>query len=111
MCTSFSDASDSLCDALASSARRLATQYIDPNSLEAFVASRLIPLDKNPGVRPIGIGEVIRRIVGKSILYVIGRDIQEAAGSLQLCAGQDCGIEAAIHAMQQVYDSDNTEAI
>ena len=31
MCISFSDASDSLCDALASSARRLATQYIDPN--------------------------------------------------------------------------------
>ena len=111
MCTSFSDASDSLCDALASSARRLATQYIDPSSLDAFVASRLIPLDKNPGVRPIGIGEVIRRIVGKSILYIIGRDIQEAAGSLQLCAGQDCGIEAAIHAMQQVYDLDNTEAV
>ena len=29
------------------------------NSLEAFTASRLIPLNKNPGVRPIDFGEVL----------------------------------------------------
>ena len=45
---------------LATLARLLATEYLDPNTLEAFVACRLIPLDKNPGVRPIGIGEVTR---------------------------------------------------
>ena len=45
---------------LATLARLLATGYLDPNTLEAFVACRLIPLDKNPGVRPIGIGEVTR---------------------------------------------------
>ena len=43
---------------LATLARLLATEYLDPNTLEAFVACRLIPLDKNPGVRPIGISEV-----------------------------------------------------
>ena len=31
---------------------------VDPKGLFAFVACRLIPLNKNPGVRPIGIGEV-----------------------------------------------------
>ena len=41
---------------LATLARRLATQYLDPNTLEAFIACRLIPLDKNPGVCPISIG-------------------------------------------------------
>ena len=45
---------------LATLARLLATEYLDPNALEAFVACRLIPLDKNPGVRPIGISEVTR---------------------------------------------------
>ena len=36
-------------------------------SLEAFLACRLIPLDKNPGLRPIGIGKVLRRIAGKVV--------------------------------------------
>ena len=98
MCTSFADTSDYLCDSLALCARRLPTTFVDPNALEAYLASRLIPLDKHPGVRPIGIGEVLRRVVGKAILHVISADIQEAAGGLQLCAGQDFGIEATIHA-------------
>ena len=29
-----------------------------------FIACRLMPIDKNPGIRPIGVGEVLRRIVG-----------------------------------------------
>jgi len=44
-------------------------------------------LDKKPGVRPIGIGDVPRRILAKAILYIIGNDIQLAAGALQTCAG------------------------
>ena len=68
VCTSFGSSSDDLCDALASCARRIASSTIDPTALEAYVACRLIPLDKQPGVRPIGIGEVVRRIIGKAIL-------------------------------------------
>ena len=45
---------------LATLARLLATEYLDPNTLEVFAACRLIPLDEDPGVRPIGIGEVTR---------------------------------------------------
>ena len=56
-------------------ARLLATEYLDPNTLEAFVACRLVPLDKNPGVCPIGIGEVTRRIVAICICWVLRKDI------------------------------------
>ena len=39
--------------------------------LEGLVACRLIPLDKSSGVRPNGVGEVLRRIIGKAILTVL----------------------------------------
>ena len=44
-------------------------------NLEAYTACRLIPLDKNTGVRPIGVGVVLRRSIGKAILSVIKPDI------------------------------------
>ena len=34
-------------------------------SLEALTANRLLLLDKKPGIRPIGVGKVLRRIAGK----------------------------------------------
>ena len=84
---------------------------MNPSGLIAFTASRLIALDKCPGVRPIGVGEVIRRIVGKAILSVIGYDIQEAAGAIQLCAGQQAGCESAIHAMREMFANPVTDVI
>ena len=111
LCTAFRSVSSDLCEALALVARRVCTMYVDPSSLSAFVACRLIPLDKNPGVRPIGVCECVRRIIGKAVLSVLGPDVQSAAGSLQLCAGQPGGIEAAIHAMQALYERPDTDAI
>ena len=82
MLQSFGAASVSLCEAMA------ATDYVDPELLEAFVANRLIPLDKGGGkVRPIGIGEIPRRIIGKAIMAVLKGDVAQAAGATQVCAG------------------------
>ena len=75
------------------------------------MACRLIALNKNPGVRPIGIGEIARRIIAKAVLNVTRGDIQDVAGSFQLCAGQTAGTEATIHAMNQAYHSDEAEAV
>ncbi len=111
LCTSFKSASSELCDSLAAVARRLSTSFVDPKGLSAFVACRLIALDKCPGVRPIGIGETARRIIGKAIAFTITEDIQNAAGPLQACAGHISGCEAAVHAMRQVYESEQTEAV
>ena len=56
-------------------------------SLEVFLGCKLIPLDKNPEVRPIGIREVIRRILGRAVMTTFRGNILESAGDLQLCAG------------------------
>ena len=111
MLTSFHRASSDLCVAVAAMARRLCTSYIDPSVMSAFVACRLVPLNKNPGVRPIGVCEVLRRIVGKAIMRTVGPDVLRAAGPLQLCAGQDAGCEAVIHAMQTVFHDAKTDAV
>ena len=110
LCTSFKSASLALCHSLALAARRLGTTYVDPKSISSFLACRLIALDKNPGVRPIGIEETARRIIAKSVLSVIRSDIQDAAGSIQLCAGQIAGVESAVHAVRDCFDEDGTEA-
>ena len=71
----------------------------------------MIVLDKCPGVRPIGVGETVRRIISKAILSIIGPDIQETAGAVQLCAGHEAGCEAAVHAMRKIFLEDETESI
>ena len=111
LCTSFHAASRELCHSLALLARRLCTTFVDHNGLSAFFACRLIALDKCPGVRPIGICETARRIISKAVLYAIRDDIQDVAGSLQLCAGQIAGIEAAVHFMRESFQSEGTEAL
>ena len=62
-------------------------------------------------MHPIGIGETARRVIGKDIAVTITEDIQEAAGPLQVCAGHISGCEAAVHAMSQVSESQQTEAV
>ena len=86
-------------------------QEDDVDTIQSFTACRLIPLNKNPGLRPIGVGEVLRRIAGKVLMHISKDSVSEAAGSLQLCAGQESGAEAAIHAMHDIFADNDTEAV
>ena len=79
LCSCYSSSSTDLCSAIASIARKLCLQYVDPESISAFVACQLIALDKQLGVRPIEIGEAIRHIVNKAIAEALRDNIQEAA--------------------------------
>ena len=88
MCTSFKRALSELRNSVAMVAGRMSTTLVDPESLASSTASHLITLDKCPGVHPIDVGEVVRHIIGKAILYVVGQGIRDAAGPLQLSAGQ-----------------------
>ena len=57
--------SEDLCKAIARVARRISSSYVDPKGLTSFTVCCLITLDKNQGVRPIGVGEVLRRLIGR----------------------------------------------
>ena len=111
-CKSFKRSGSELCEAITSMTRRLCTGHVNPRSLEAILANRLIPLDKGErAVRPIGIGEVLRRIMGKCVTKVIKPDVIDASGSIQVCAGHNSGREAAIHAMRELFEHDNSDAV
>ena len=91
MCTAFQSASRDLCDALAAVTKRISTEHVDPSGLTAFIASRMIPLDKQPGVRPIGISEIVRRIISKAILSVTKSDIQSAVAHFSFVLARTLG--------------------
>ena len=82
-CKSFKKSRTDLCNAIAVMTRKLCTEYVDPTSIEAVLSNRLVPLDKGEGtVRPIGIGEVLRRIIGKCATRVAKSDVIDESGSL-----------------------------
>ena len=89
-----------LCEVIANLARKLCCSVVNPTDIKAYTAGRLIPLDKRPGVRPIGVGEVLRRIVGKAVTTVLKSDLVDSTAPIQVCAGLQGGVEAAIHAMR-----------
>ena len=96
--------SERLRDSVAHLTRATTNGLMPWKALQALLSSRLIALDKCPGVRPIGIGECLRRVMAKAVMVVAGNDIRETCSSDQLCSGLEAGIEAAIHAMNDLLD-------
>lgn len=92
-------------------AKKLCTTLVDPEILAPFLACRLIALNKKPGVRPIGICEVPRRIIAKAILSITKQDVLDATGLKQLCAGQVACVESVIHVVRKCFDDDETEGV
>ena len=100
--------------AIAKLTRPLCTEQVHQNQLKMFIAWCLIALDKAPGqtpvqIRPIGIGEILHRIIGKSVMLLLENKI--AAGPIQACAGHRGGTEAAVHAMKEAFENKETEAV
>ena len=65
------------------------------------MACRQVALDKRPGVRPVGIGETLRRALAKLVMRAAGEQAKPACGNLQLCAGLESGIGGETHAVGQ----------
>ena len=107
----FGNSSTDLCKTFAEVIKTLCTVKCQSSALEAYLACRLIPLDKNPGLRPIGIGEILLRIAGKVIVSAIQKYIVSSVGSLQVCAGHEAGCEVIIHAMHSIFEEELSEAV
>jgi hypothetical protein len=75
----------------------------------ALRGGRLCALEKNPGVRPVGIGETFTRLFSKTILGLTLGEPKTACGADQLCSGLVAGIEGAIHAGQLMWDQHSEE--
>ena len=65
------------------------------------MACRLVTLDKIPGVRPVGIGETLRRALDKLVMRADGYQSNTACGNLQLYAGLEARIEGSTHTVVQ----------
>ena len=101
----FGQSSSDLRQTRAKVTKKLCTKELS-NSLEVFLACRLVPLHKNLGLRLIGVGKVLRRIK-KSLC----NDIIFSVGSLQVCAGHEAGCKVAIHTMHTIFEDEKTEAV
>ena len=82
----------------------MANSIIPWTDIRALVSNRLIALDKCPGARPIGIGESLRRIVGKAVCSATHYDLTVLSGTDQLCCAVRSGIEGAVHAIIGMFE-------
>ena len=70
---SFGTASLNLHKSIADFVKNFCSKRInsESQSLKAFVACSLIPQNKNPGLRPIGVGEVLPQTAGKAVINIL----------------------------------------
>ena len=99
-------------DEIASLSKRLCSEEIPYEYISSLMSCRLVPLKKlDNSVRPVGIGETLRRIISKAVVSMLKQDILCASGCIQTCAGLKGGIEVAVHSMRKIFENDQCKAI
>ena len=68
----------------------------------------MIELDKQPGIRPVGVGEMRRRLFANILLKVTGPEATMVCQDNQLCAGLKAVIDGAIHRVQALWGGDSS---
>ena len=80
----------------------LANQNPPWDTYLAFMFFRLIALDKVPGVRPVGVGEMWRQLFARFVLKVTGSETTHACKDDHLCAGLRAVIYGEVHGVQSI---------
>uniref|UniRef100_A0A0G4GFL8 Uncharacterized protein n=1 Tax=Chromera velia CCMP2878 TaxID=1169474 RepID=A0A0G4GFL8_9ALVE len=91
-------------------ATKMGRRVFEWDQVKALIACRLVALDKCPGVRPVGIGEAIKRLLGNAVMKETRKELQEACGANQLCSGLMGGLEGGIHAVRELWETLTQEA-
>lgn len=102
--------SDDLCHAIARMTCKICSRKLKGEDLSVLAAyCRFIPLKKSPGLRPIGIDEVLRRVMEKAVMQVVKQDVVNVTQCEQSCAGIEAGCEAALHVVANLFQEDEIE--
>lgn len=89
----------------------LCTEKCEPQEVNALMVSCLAPLDKNLGLRPVVVDEVLRRIIGKVVMVTSHKEITDSVGSLPVCTEHKGCCEAAVHAMRSVLGREDSKTV
>ena len=103
-----------LCSNISSQGNILREEIISfyhPVLHESYTFCRLIPLDKDPEVRPFGVGEVSKQIISKTVASFFKKEIKEAAGHSKVYAWYRGKAEATIHAMSDLSGEEETGGV
>ena len=72
---------------------------------------RPVALDKCPRLRPIGLGEVLRRIIERAISSCVDVAVRLIGKLCRLCLRRTARIEHAICSLSSAFETDETEAL
>lgn len=93
---------------LRQSVAKLATWISNENvfwvAYRGLMMCRELALDKMPGVCPLGIGDILRRLIATCVLRVMVDQAVGACGTDNLCSGLKLGCEGGIHSMSALWD-------
>ncbi|CAM9989991.1 unnamed protein product, partial [Heterosigma akashiwo] len=104
-------ASERLREAVVDLATKMSNEVMEWSAISALLARRGLMLDKKPGLRPIGVGEVLQRILAKSVAWVTKGDVTQESGVDNLAGGLKSGIEGGVHAMKELWADEGTEVV
>ena len=55
--------------------------------------------------------ETLQCIIGRAVSIIHKADIQDEVGPIQLCASYECGCEATVHALHEVFSQEQCHAV
>ena len=98
---------EKILSAITSITNKMSAKEIIREDVEPLMAVRMIAVKKKDGgIRPVGISEIIRRVIAKTIAWTIKDDIKQVTGTRQ-CAGLQGACEASVKAIDELYQEGN----